>query len=57
VLAQRLKIPIASGIVRSELQSALEALGQQQQPTTGAAAPAPKHGHDHRGERGGDQGH
>ncbi len=49
VLAQRLKIPIATGIVRSELRSALGALGQQQRQSGGAApAPPPKHGrHGH----------
>lgn len=56
VLAQRLKIPIATGIVRSELRSALEALGQQQQSGGAVPAPPPKHGPGKHGKHASDDG-
>jgi eukaryotic-like serine/threonine-protein kinase len=47
VLWRRLQIPNQTGVVRSELALALEALGQSQRSSGGAAPGPPGHHHDH----------
>jgi len=57
ILYRRLQIPDQTGVVRLELQRALQALGQQAQTRIGPSAPAARAGHGkHRGNGRGDQG-